>query len=287
MLHRASTPHARAVHLVRLYRSVGGVRKTPGRVPRQQQPDGVRLEYFKAIRPFLDRARAEAHAVLPQIGHLLTSEAAPRGRQDSSGSSAARALLDHAARQAAAHFAPGELRAVARKFGHRTSDFQRAQIDRQVRSAIGVSFDAIERPTIDRIPDFVDRNVELIKTVPERYFDRLREDVEEAFAEGRSVDELAEDFADRYDMAEDDARRIARDQIGKLNGQVNQDRQEALGVTGYVWRTMRDQRVRDEHAEREGQSFSWDDPPEDGHPGEAVQCRCYSEPDFSEILGEE
>ncbi len=42
----------------------------------------------------------------------------------------------------------------------------------------------------------------------------------------------------------------------------------------YIWRTRRDSKVRSSHAEREGQIFSWDDPPEGGHPkttGAAVQ----------------
>lgn len=46
----------------------------------------------------------------------------------------------------------------------------------------------------------------------------------------------------------------------------------------YIWRTVKDDRVRPEHAAREGQIFSWTDPPDDGHPGEAFGCRCWAEP---------
>lgn len=49
-------------------------------------------------------------------------------------------------------------------------------------------------------------------------------------------------------------------------------------TTHYVWRTRRDGKVRSSHAEREGQVFSWDDPPEGGHPGEDYGCRCTAEP---------
>ena len=91
---------------------------------------------------------------------------------------------------------------------------------------------------------------------------------------------------DPFEMSENDAMRIARDQIGKLNAQVNQDRQEAIGLTGYIWRTMNDDRVRDEHAMLEGEAFTWDDPPEDGPPGDACLCRCFGEPDFSPIIAD-
>ncbi|CCQ74449.1 phage head morphogenesis protein [Magnetospira sp. QH-2] len=45
----------------------------------------------------------------------------------------------------------------------------------------------------------------------------------------------------------------------------------------YIWRTVGDNKVRSSHADREGQTFSWDDPPEGGHPGEAPNCRCWAE----------
>ncbi len=107
--------------------------------------------------------------------------------------------------------------------------------------------------------------------------------MQQAFEDGTTPRELAESLADRFDMAEDDAMRIARDQIGKLSAQLNEDRQEAMGVTSYIWRGALDNRERDEHVEREGKEFSWDDPPEDGHPGEPIQCRCYAEPVFAQL----
>jgi SPP1 gp7 family putative phage head morphogenesis protein len=97
-------------------------------------------------------------------------------------------------------------------------------------------------------------------------------------------------FEERDGMAERDALRIARDQIGKLNAQFNEERQTQLGVTQFVWRTANDSRVRDSHAHLEGEVFNWSDPPTDDEtgetiiPGSAVQCRCYGEPVFDQIL---
>lgn len=42
----------------------------------------------------------------------------------------------------------------------------------------------------------------------------------------------------------------------------------------YIWRTRGDGKVRSTHADRNGKVFSWDSPPEGGHPGEAPNCRC-------------
>ena len=41
---------------------------------------------------------------------------------------------------------------------------------------------------------------------------------------------------------------------------------------------MGDGKVRGAHAEREGQVFTWIDPPDGGHPGEDYNCRCWAEP---------
>tara|TARA_B100001248_G_scaffold201654_1_gene155893 strand:- start:346 stop:621 length:276 start_codon:yes stop_codon:yes gene_type:complete len=46
----------------------------------------------------------------------------------------------------------------------------------------------------------------------------------------------------------------------------------------YIWRTSGDDKVRTSHAMREGKVFSWDNPPEGGHPGEDYGCRCTAEP---------
>jgi len=45
----------------------------------------------------------------------------------------------------------------------------------------------------------------------------------------------------------------------------------------YTWHTVGDGNVRPSHAERNGKVYSWDSPPDDGHPGEAYNCRCTAE----------
>ena len=61
-------------------------------------------------------------------------------------------------------------------------------------------------------------------------------------------------------------------------GLINELRQRGLGIRQYVWRSRDDGKVRSSHAHYDDQVFSWDDPPEGGHPGQAFNCRCYAEP---------
>lgn len=61
-------------------------------------------------------------------------------------------------------------------------------------------------------------------------------------------------------------------------GLVNELRQRGLGVRQYIWRSRDDGKVRSAHAAHDDQVFSWDNPPEGGHPGQAFNCRCVAEP---------
>jgi len=86
---------------------------------------------------------------------------------------------------------------------------------------------------------------------------------------------------------------IARDQIGKLNGEMNQLRQTNLGVRRYRWSTSQDERVRDGHRKLNGTIQLWAKPPvvdertgERGHPGQPIQCRCSAIPIIDDVLAD-
>jgi SPP1 gp7 family putative phage head morphogenesis protein len=271
------------IGMIRTLRRLGPVRKR-GRMPRQQHPDLIASEYYKALLPSIHVSERAFGDIRGELLSLLQDERRMQGKQDSAPKDRAAALIEHARKESARLLDEANVFDIARRFALRTSNFQRDQLDKQVRSQLAVPLSMLEAPIVAKLEGFAARNVDLIVTVPERYFDRIRRDALAAFESGTNVDTLSEDMRRDYDISENDARRIARDQIGKLNGELNEERQTAMGVTGYIWRTANDARVRDEHAEREGQHFDWSDPPEDGHPGEAVQCRCFAEPDLEPIM---
>lgn len=179
---------------------------------------------------------------------------------------------------------PNELEQLPRRFGEATSRWQRDQLNKQIRAAVGVDVLGDDPQLAKRVAGFVAENVALIRSVPNKYFDDVEKRVLAGVNAGLRHEEIARDLQERFHVAESSAKLIARDQVGKFYGQLNEARQTDLGVTGYVWRTANDSRVREEHAEREGQDYSWADPPFDGHPGEAINCRCYAEPVLGRLL---
>ena len=79
------------------------------------------------------------------------------------------------------------------------------------------------------------------------------------------------------------ARRLARTEVAKAQAAIVQIQSAELGIKQYVWRTVRDEAVRDSHAKMEGKICDWDNPPEVEpgkryHPGNFPNCRCYAEP---------
>lgn len=128
-------------------------------------------------------------------------------------------------------------------------------------------------------------NARLITNIPEKTMYQVRDATVKALTEGTSVkdttDQIYDIMSERVDVSESRAKLIARDQVAKLNGDFTRQRQEDIGVEGYIWRTVQDERVRDTHAEADGNFYTWDKPPdvtEGNHPGEDYQCRCWAEP---------
>lgn len=142
----------------------------------------------------------------------------------------------------------------------------------------------------DLIERFVAENVALITSIPDEYLGRVHQTVMRAWEQGAGRRAISEILAPLVDTDNSPivkrARLIARDQIGKLTGQIQRYRQQQTGITHYIWRTMEDSRVRHNHAALDGQTFSWDAPPAEAnynHPGGDFQCRCYAEPVIPEL----
>ena len=156
--------------------------------------------------------------------------------------------------------------------------FNRAQFHTMLRSAYGVDIFRAEPWLVDVLRPWEAENIKLIKSIPQQALDRMHGRIVAAVRSGTPTVELASWIRREYGVTRSRAELIARDQVGRLNGQLTEERQTGIGVKSYNWRGSLDERERDEHVQREGKTFSWDEPPPDGHPGEPIQCRCWAEP---------
>lgn len=121
-------------------------------------------------------------------------------------------------------------------------------------------------------------NKRLARSIGDQHVEKLGRKLELAIAAGVGIVALRALVTEQAQQTARRATIIAEDQTQKGVGAQQMQRSVAAGVTQYIWRTQLDDRVREEHAEREGQRFSWDAPPFDGHPGDPPNCRCVAEP---------
>ena len=256
------------------------------RLPRQLQPDAIRLSYFAAMRNVLGRARQLVEErLVPALPELVAAAAMVHDAvRITNYASKVTEVIGKLAGDFFGEFTNKRLADMAAGFGARTSTLQRQQISRQFADSLGIDIAVAEPELMPRIEAWAAQNASLIKSVPTKYLSEIEASTIDALRTGTRAEDIAADYVDRYGVSEGRAKLIARDQIGKLNAQVNQARQENLGVTQFRWAGSNDERECDECSPYEGKTYAWDDPPSGGLPGEIHPgCRCQGEPILSDI----
>lgn len=139
----------------------------------------------------------------------------------------------------------------------------------------------------NEMENWVHDNVSLIKTIPQQALGEMKEIVLEGYQNGKTNTAVMKEIQKTYKTSKSRATFIARDQLSKLNADITMHQQKDAGVDKYIWRTVKDKRVRDRHKDLEGKTFAYDDPPivdtktgRRAHPGKDFRCRCYPEPIF-------
>jgi hypothetical protein len=156
-------------------------------------------------------------------------------------------------------------------------------------------------------------NYQLMKGLGQDYVSKLNSTIISGIQQGLTLDELIAEITKLSDAVTGyRARRIARDQIGKLNSVIARRQFEDIGMTTYYWRTAQDEKVRGNptgrysraipsHYLMEGlllainnagvyydeSSKSWVPKTammEPLHPGMAVMCRCIPIPSWNTYL---
>ncbi len=167
---------------------------------------------------------------------------------------------------------------IAQGFVIRGDAQNQAEVSTNLKNQTGVDLAGYLRnsPNIaEKVNAITSANVQLIKSIRSQYLDKVQNAVTQALVSGSLNKDLTAQIKALGQTTEKRAAFIARDQSSKLNAILTQARHEDLGVKKYMWSTAGDERVRDNHAEKDGQIFEYANPPADtGHPGHDVNCRC-------------
>lgn len=278
-----------------------GLRRAPRRMPLVQVPQLVFAAYAARIDRVTDRMRnAIRRDWLGALGHLRLDAAGDR-RPSSIGSRHPKSWLPRlpdpkgwlAEAERAARIAAEDAAIETRRLHARG-----------LQRALGVRVELGEPWLARAVDEFTRLNAGLITGISERMADEIAAATQEALVQGVSGDALAErivglflEAGEEDDRAKTRARIVARDQLGKLGGEMARLRAEELGVSHYTWVTRGDDSVRLDHRRRNGRVFSWRRPmgaqldemgishgPDPGFPGEEIMCRCLPAPDLTDLF---
>lgn len=144
--------------------------------------------------------------------------------------------------------------------------------------------DIRQQRIVDTIKNY-NRNLDVLKNgeVPKSTLNALKQDIANNRASQEIKDIVKSIENGTYTNADVDKlqkwltkrnENLARNETGNLYAQECKDLMIENGIEHFVWHTMKDDRVRESHAEREGLVFSINDE----LPGEDFNCRCWAEP---------
>jgi SPP1 gp7 family putative phage head morphogenesis protein len=134
--------------------------------------------------------------------------------------------------------------------------------------------------TEDLLQNAVTNNVDLIGKITEQNKDDINRIIRNGINEGKSTKILTKELIDATGKSKRKAQQWAKDQVAKTTGEMDRVRQIDIGIPGYIWRTVKDGRVRESHAVHEGKFYEWSkgayisDRDDYMHPREDYGCRC-------------
>jgi hypothetical protein len=196
----------------------------------------------------------------------------------------------------------GNVIASVLSIGKKTAVFNSVEFEKFALKAVGIGLIPDEALSTALITSWATLNYELIKSIEQTFMSRANTIVMEGVQQGKLWGDVKRDLEllDK-NLSNNRAKLIARDQIGKLNGMLSNQRMTDAGLELYEWQTAGDERVRSTHKLLNGLWCHWSDstvcskdkgktwiPRPSGaplvHPGIDIQCRCVAIPIFAELV---
>lgn len=168
----------------------------------------------------------------------------------------------------------------------RISRNNKAQVNRQMNSVLGIN-PLVYEPYLENIfNSFVQENVDLIKSLKGEILESAHKIIKTGVTSGFSRTYLSENLQNLLNISKRRADLIARDQTGKFFGQLTKQRNLAVGIESFIWITANDLNVRPLHQTFNNNVYSWKTGAEGIFPGQEINCRCTSMAVFDPIFAE-
>jgi len=204
------------------------------------------------------------------------------------------------------------VRTLISDIGFDISEYNNTQWKKFTKELIGIEFVVTEPWELEMIKAWAEENFTLIKSLSQEYIKKVNTIVSNSVTTGKTSSHVFKEMKKlNLNITDARTRLIARDQVGKLQGQFTQRRMTDAGLDMYIWVTAGDERVRGNpsgpykhanpsHYVMSGKICRWDDATkysEDGkkwkkrkgkmpkaHPGQEIRCRCTAIPYMADII---
>lgn len=173
------------------------------------------------------------------------------------------------------------------------SEFVQASLkkgERDLKKSAGIDVFSGSQQMQDYLRAAAQQNAQLITSIPQKYLEEVQTLVMANMRSGMRPGYIEKALQDQFGVTQRRAKMIARDQTGKIQGELAERQQRDSGFEYFQWLDSDDSRVRDRHrviAEKVTAYgpgvYRWDNLPlsQDGvpiRPGSDYQCRCASRP---------
>jgi len=275
--------------------------RKPKILPKPVAPNSAERDYLryinKYVKLYIDLMRTGLEEIIPDLKETAGKEM-PQVRMDANVESRVRKLFDKIQAQLDDSFSDAMLRRWAKNMVGNVNRNSKKNTTRAIKAGYKKTG---EVPNFEPLmqdgklsPYFenvVDENVGLIRSIPLHRLEPFKNQLVAVITKDRSYSEIKKIIIKHFGATRARAALIARDQVGKLNGQLNKYRQQQLGAKRYIWRSSADARERKDHRRLNNTVQLWSRPPivnrstgERGHPADDYQCRCWAEMVLEDIL---
>ena len=242
------------------------------------------VQYFKQLNKLTEAMRKDIREQLMPLVKSLESQYATDGYADQITQLVASLSLKYG--NVTSLLAKQTAEAVVGSVASKNKKGFNASINKAV--GVDLSNVLVDEGLNDFLEAQVNKNVSLIKSIPDEYFKSIETVVMNGTANGLRWEAIAREIGGIKDISsvngklQNRIKLIARNEASNINASINKRRQEQLGVEKFKWQTAQDERVRQSHAQINGNVYDWDSlPTVDGvktSPGQPINCRCIAIP---------
>nr|DAY67406.1 MAG TPA: Minor capsid component [Caudoviricetes sp.] len=244
-----------------------------------QYPNSAERDYYRVLRAIVRALLKYTNELLPGIKPALKQDA----ESDDIISEVTARFNNSRVREAA-------LNEVRRIMGS-VDNIAKQNMNKAFKNCLGVDVFMRNSELLEKITnEWYASQSQLINSIVSTYTDKLGTIISNAVQRGSLYKDVYADVKHLYDITDNRAKFIARNEIGNLNAITTKNRQKEAGINCYEWSTSRDERVRESHREKEGNLYYWNRstpreingrkvyPSPALHPGMDYNCRCVAIP---------